>query len=92
MRAKTGTTGAKGDAANKIIPIVMSNPKPQSFVAARTRIGTTTKLAVTTSPNPRLRSAIHNLRDRQPHSDSREEASQGTDGEQADDVFCLHDR
>ena len=92
MRAKTGTTGAKGAAANKIIPMVISHPKPQSFVAARTRIGTTTKLAVTTSPSPRLRSAIHDLPYRQPHSDSRQQASQGTDGEQADDVFCLHDR
>jgi hypothetical protein len=91
MRAKTGTTGAKGAAANKIIPMVISDPKPQSFVAARTRIGTTTKFAVTTSPNPPC-GARCNLRDCKPHSDSREEASQGTDGEQADDVFCLHDR
>ena len=58
MRAKTGTTGAKGEAANKIIPIVMSNPKPQSFVAARTRIGTTTKLTVTINPRWRSRRAF----------------------------------
>ena len=64
MRAKTGTTGAKGDAANKIIPIVMSNPKPQSFVAARTRIGTTTKLAVTTSPKAAPAERDYNLHDR----------------------------
>ena len=90
MRANTGTTGANGAAANRIIAMVSLTAQAEGPGGRTVSAGTTMKLASRIGDETALPQALRHFAERQPQPDRPQQPGEGADGEQADDGFRGH--